>query len=49
MTFVFRFDCYCRNNQWVFRSDQWNNEGIIYCTDCNTEVKVDITGINYSV
>ena len=48
MTFVFKFDCYCRENSWVLRTDQWNNGGILYCTICNTEITMDITGISYS-
>ena len=49
MTFLFKFDCTCRQNHWVLRTDRSYNDAKLYCYTCNTEIDVVITGISYSV
>ena len=49
MTYMFKFDCSCRKNQWVIRTDRNQNQLKLYCSVCSTEISAVIFGISYSV
>lgn len=47
--FMFKYDCACRKNQWVCRTDRNYNQLKLYCSSCNTELDAIIAVISYSV
>ena len=47
--FLFKYDCACRKNDWVLRTDRNYNMFKLYCSVCQTEIDGIISGISHSV
>ena len=46
--FLFKYDCACKGNHWVLRTDRQFNRVKIYCSNCITEMDAIISCISYS-
>ena len=43
--FLFKYDCACKKNQWVVRTDRQFNRIKLYCGLCITEIDAIIDGV----
>ena len=46
--FLFKYDCACKKNAWVVRTDRQFNRIKVYCGHCITEIDAVIDCISYS-
>jgi predicted SprT family Zn-dependent metalloprotease len=42
-----RYNCMCKKNNWKIRMTRDCNNILMYCVNCETEIKAVVSGITY--